>query len=132
MQGRCKPNAESMSSLLRCSSFSHKFTSAKIVHTISVCKHLTLGSITKKMLKVGSKLLIYKSFDGLKLNAQVTVFFIGKPPKEVIILISTCKHRKARLQQPGYLLINQFSGTPRQVGPEIKSLDQPRVLLRDE
>ena len=84
------------------------------------------------MLKIGSKLLIYKSFDGLKLNAQVAVFFIGKPPKEVIILISTCKHRKARLQQPGYLFINQFSGSPRQVGPEIQPFDQPRVLLRDE
>ena len=102
------------------------------MYTISDCKHLTLGSITKKMLNAVAKFLIYKAFDGLKLDAQVTVFFIGKPPKEVIILISTCKHRKARLQQPGYLLINQFSGSPRQVGPDIKPLDQPRVLLRDE
>ena len=76
--------------------------------------------------------MIYKAFNGLELNAQVTVFFIGKPPKEVIIPIATCKHRKARLQQPGYLFINQFSGSPRQVGSEIKPFDQPRVLLRDE
>ena len=99
---------------------------------MSVCKHLTLRSITKQMLNSVAKFLIYKALDGLEFDAYVTVFFIGKPPKEIISYPATCKHRKARLQQPGYLLINQFSGTPRQVGAEIKPLDQPRVLLRDE
>ena len=99
---------------------------------MSVCKHLTLGSITKYMLNTVVKFLIHKAFDGLEFDTQVTVFFISEPPKQIIIAIATCKHRKARLQQPGYLLINKFLGTPRQVGPEIQPLDQPRVLLRDQ
>ena len=99
---------------------------------MSVCKHLTLRSITKQMLNSVAKFLIYTTFNGLKLNAYVTVFFISEPPKEIISHMATCKHRKARLQQPGYLLIDKFSGTPRQVGPEIQPLDQPRVLLRDK
>lgn len=99
---------------------------------MSVCKHLTLRSITKRMLNSVAKFLVYKAFDGLKLNAEVAVFFISEPPKEIISHTATCKHRKARLQQPGYLLIDKFSGTPRQVGPEIQPLDQPRVLLRDK
>ena len=107
-------------------------TNAKLQQTMSVCKHLTLRSITKQMLNSVAKFLIYKAFDGLEFNAEIAVFFIGKPPKEVISYPATCKHRKARLQQPGYLLIDKFSGTPRQVGPEIQPLDQPRVLLRDK
>ena len=84
------------------------------------------------MLNSVAKFLIHTSFDGLKLNAYVTVFFISKPPKEIISHMATSKHRKARLQQPGYLLIDKFSETPRQVWPEIQPLDQPRVLLRDK
>lgn len=105
---------------------------AKVRETTSVCKHLTLRSITKQMLNSVTKFLIYKAFDGLEFNAEIAVFFIGKPPKEIISHMATSKHRKARLQQPGYLLIDKFSGTPRQVGPEIQPLDQPRVLLRDK
>lgn len=99
---------------------------------MSVCKYLTLRSITKQMLNPVAKFLIYTTFDGLKLNAYVTVFFICEPPKEIISHMATCKHRKARLQQPGYFLIDKFSETPRQVGPEIQPLDQPMVLLRDK
>ena len=99
---------------------------------MSVCKHLTLRSITKQMLNSVAKFLIYKAFDGLEFDAYVAVFFISEPPKEIISHMATSKHRKARLQQPGYLLIDKFSGAPRQVGPEIQPLDQPRVLLRDE
>ena len=99
---------------------------------MSVCKHLTLRSITKQMLNSVAKFLIYKALDGLKLNAYVTVFFICEPPKEIISHMATSKHRKARLQQPGYLLIDKFSRPPRQVGPEIQPFDQPRVLLRDK
>ena len=84
------------------------------------------------MLNSVAKFLIHKTFDGLKFNAEIAVFFIGKPPKEIISYTATCKHRKARLQQPGYLLIDKFSGTPRQVWPEIQPLDQPRVLLREK
>ena len=36
---------------------------------MSVYKHLTLRSITKKMLNSVAKFLIHTSFDGLKLNA---------------------------------------------------------------
>lgn len=84
------------------------------------------------MLNSIAKFLIYKAFDGLEFNAEIAVFFISEPPKEIISHMATSKHRKARLQQPGYLLIDKFSGTPRQVWPEIQPLDQPRVLLRDE
>ena len=99
---------------------------------MSVCKHLTLRSITKQMLNSVAKFLIHTAFDGLEFNAEIAVFFICEPPKEIISHMATSKHRKARLQQPGYLLIDKFSGTPRQVGPEIQPLDQPRVLLRDK
>lgn len=84
------------------------------------------------MLNSVTKFLIYTTFDRLKLNAYVAVSFISEPPKEIISHMATSKHRKARLQQPGYLLIDKFSGTPRQVWPEIQPLDQPRVLLRDK
>jgi hypothetical protein len=84
------------------------------------------------MLNSVAKFLIYKALNGLEFNAEIAVFFISKPPKEVISYPATCKHRKARLQQPGYLLIDKFSRPPRQVGPEIQPLDQPRVLLRDK
>ena len=84
------------------------------------------------MLNSVAKFLIHTAFDRLKLNAYVAVFFICEPPKEIISHMATSKHRKARLQQPGYLLIDKFSGTPRQVGPEIQPFDQPRVLLRDK
>ena len=84
------------------------------------------------MLNSVAKFLVYKAFDGLECDAKIAVFFISEPPKEIVSYTATCKHRKARLQQPGCLLINKFSGTPRQVGPEIQPLDQPRVLLRDK
>ena len=49
------------------------------------------------MLNSVAKFLIYKAFDGLEFDAEIAVFFIGKPPKEIISHTSTCKHRKARL-----------------------------------
>ena len=88
---------------------------------MSVCKHLTLRSITKRMLNSVAKFLVYKAFDGLEFDAKIAVFFISEPPKEIVSYTAT-----------GYLLIDKFSGTPRQVGPEIQPLDQPRVLLRDK
>ena len=91
-----------------------------------------MSILMQQMLNSVAKFLIHTAFDGLELNAYVAVFFISEPPKEIISHMATSKHRKARLQQPGYLLIDKFSGTPRQVGPEIQPLDQPRVLLRDK
>ena len=75
--------------------------------------------------------LIYTTFDSLKTYIKIRVSGTCKPSEQVVPATSWSEHRRARLQEPGYLNVNQFFGSSRQVGTEIEPLDKSRVLLGD-
>ena len=74
--------------------------------------------------------LIHTRFDGLKVYSQIRMPRTGQPAEQVVLVAATGKHRRARLQEPGYFKVNLFSGSPRQVWPEVEPLDETGILRR--
>ena len=74
--------------------------------------------------------LIHTCFDALKVYSQICMPRTGQPAEQVVLAAATCKHRRARLQEPGYFKVNRFSISPWQVLSEVKPFDDTGILNR--